>query len=98
MVSLPSRRLAPLTYIGLDDRCGTREYQWAAQGQSLPNSTRTDGTIDLAELRPKGDIRVTVQGAEKELPKLHRSQSSQEKINDGVEASLDKPDSSLHQR
>lgn len=49
-----------LTYIGLYDRCDTREYQGAAQGDGLPNPTRTDGTIDLAELRPNRDIRVPV--------------------------------------
>jgi hypothetical protein len=51
----------------------------------LPQTTRSNGAVDLPELRPKGEI-FTVQGAKEELPKLDTRNNRQYKVNDRIEA------------
>jgi hypothetical protein len=50
----------------------------------LPKTTRSNGTVDLLELRPKGQV-LAVYGTEKELPQLDTGDNGQYKVNDRVE-------------
>lgn len=85
-VSVVSHRLYVSTHISLDNRRAAGKHQRSTQCQGLPDSPRSNSTVDLFELPPEGQVRIAVQGPKKELPELYGSQHGQEEINNSVEA------------
>lgn len=71
------------TYVCFYNRCRTGENQRPTQSNGLPQTTRSNGAVDLLELRPKGEV-FTVQGAKEELPQLHTGNNRQDEVNDRV--------------